>query len=108
MAMDVGARIKYFRLKKGLSQEKLAWSAEVNPAFLGELERGRKSPTIKTLEKITDALGISIAELFTGPAELSKKDKALLDAINAQLRILSSDNLEKISLIIQTALSIKR
>ena len=106
--MDVGERIKYFRHKKGLSQEKLAWSADVNPAFLGELERGRKSPTIKTLEKITDALEISLAELFTGPSELAKKDQEMLDAINAQLRILSSDNLEKISLVIQTILSMKK
>lgn len=108
MVMDVGERIKYFRHKKGLSQEKLAWAADVNPAFLGELERGRKSPTIKTLEKITNALEISLAELFTGPTELTQKDQETLDSINAQLRILSSDNLEKISLVIQTILSMKK
>lgn len=49
--MNIGARIRYFRKLKGLSQEKLAWEAGINPAFLGELERGQKSPTLKTLEK---------------------------------------------------------
>lgn len=50
--VNVGERIRYFRNLRGWSQETLALQAEINPAFLGHLERGLKSPTIKTLEKI--------------------------------------------------------
>ena len=53
--VNVGERIRYFRNLRGWSQETLALQAEINPAFLGHLERGLKSPTIKTLEKIVRA-----------------------------------------------------
>ena len=50
--VNVGERIRYFRNLRGWSQETLALQAEINPAFLWHLERGLKSPTIKTPEKI--------------------------------------------------------
>lgn len=33
LAQEVGAKIKYLRLKRGLSQESLALSCDMNPAF---------------------------------------------------------------------------
>ena len=62
--MDVGARVRYFRHLRGLSQEQLALQAGINPAFLGHLERGLKSPTITTLDKLVRTLGITFEELF--------------------------------------------
>ena len=62
--MNVGARIRYFRRLRGLSQEQLALPAGINTAFQGHLERSLKSPTITTLEKIVKALNITLGELF--------------------------------------------
>ena len=45
LAREVGAKIKYLRQKRGLSQEALALSCDMNPAFLGHVERGMRSPT---------------------------------------------------------------
>ena len=106
--MDIGARIKYFRTRNGTSQEKLAWGAGINPAFLGELERGKKSPTVKTLEKIACALRINLYELFIGPEKISLEDNMLLQQITQQLRLQPTDTIQKISLIIQTILDIKK
>ena len=55
LAQEVGAKIKYLRLKRGLSQESLALSCDMNPAFLGHVERGMRSPTLTTLPRICDA-----------------------------------------------------
>lgn len=63
--ISVGERIRYYRTLKGMSQEALALEANINSAFVGHLERGLKSPTVTTLEKITDALGITMEELFS-------------------------------------------
>ena len=71
--MSVGERIRYFRMLKGMSQEALALEANINAAFVGHLERGLKSPTVTTLEKITDALNITMEELFS--EELAVKGK---------------------------------
>ncbi|OGX18351.1 MAG: hypothetical protein A3K83_06330 [Omnitrophica WOR_2 bacterium RBG_13_44_8b] len=56
--------IRKLRLKKGLSQEKLARSADISNATLVKIEAGvAKEPTITTVTKIADALGVSIDEL---------------------------------------------
>lgn len=56
LAREVGAKIKYLRQKRGLSQEALALSCDMNPAFLGHVERGMRSPTLNTLQRICDGL----------------------------------------------------
>lgn len=69
-------QIRYFRQKLGLSQEQLALKAELNPAYLGQIERGLKCPTIDTLYKIVCALEISLPEFFAFDAKSSTKDIA--------------------------------
>lgn len=64
MDNKIGEKIKYFRTKQGLSQEKLALKAGINPAFLRHLERGLKSPTMTTLDKIIEALNVSYSQFF--------------------------------------------
>lgn len=57
--------IKKFRKQKGLSQDKLAKLADVTHTTLVKIESGANdNPTIKTLKKITDALGITLDELI--------------------------------------------
>ena len=56
--------IRKLRLKKGLSQEKLARLADISNATLVKIESGvAKEPTITTVAKIADALEVSIDEL---------------------------------------------
>ncbi|RUL47224.1 helix-turn-helix domain-containing protein [Lysinibacillus antri] len=67
----VGERIRNFRKERGLSQEELAHQASLHNTYIGQLERGEKNATIESLYKITNALGITLEELFhntqTGP-----------------------------------------
>lgn len=63
--VKIGEQLRYYRKKNGISQETLALIAEINPAYVGQIERGLKSPTINTLKKLADALGVSLAMLFT-------------------------------------------
>ncbi|MCR9063036.1 MAG: helix-turn-helix domain-containing protein [Cytophagales bacterium] len=59
-----GQRIKEIRRQKSLSQEALAFEAQVHRTYINDLENGRRNVTIKVLERITDALGISLSEFF--------------------------------------------
>lgn len=63
---QLGKRIRFLRLQKKWSQEDLALEAEVNKNYISDLERGSRNPTIKVLEKIAKALGISLETLFQG------------------------------------------
>ena len=60
----VGSNIRRYREKKGLSQEKLAFEADLHRAYIGQIERGEKNIGLQNLEKITKALGIKISDLF--------------------------------------------
>ena len=56
--------IKKLRKKKGLSQDKLAKLADITLTTFVKLESGANdNPTIKTLTKLADALGVSLDEL---------------------------------------------
>lgn len=56
--MQIGAKIKFIREEKGIKQIELAKLAGISNTFLSDIERGRTQPSIKTLTKITTALGI--------------------------------------------------
>lgn len=60
----VGARIKEIRCAQGISQEKLALKAEIDRTYLAGIELGKRNPTIKSLEKIIEALGFTFSKFF--------------------------------------------
>lgn len=70
--VKIGEQLRYYRKKNGISQETLALIAEINPAYVGQIERGLKSPTINTLKKLADALGVSLAMLFTPISDIEE------------------------------------
>jgi transcriptional regulator with XRE-family HTH domain len=53
----VGRVLRAQRVKLGISQEEVAARAGVDRSYVSILERGLKSPTLETLEKICAALG---------------------------------------------------
>lgn len=60
----VGKKIREYRKKKGLSQEQLAFTAELHRAYIGHIERGEKNIGLKNLEKIAIALELKINDLI--------------------------------------------
>lgn len=66
----LGKRIREERSKIGLTQEKLAEFAEVSPAYMGRIERGERNITVKTLVRITNALGTTIDYLLKDTIEV--------------------------------------
>lgn len=61
----VRRNIVRLRQKMGWTQEKLAFESEISKAGLCDIESGKKSPTIKTLEKIASALNVPLAKLVS-------------------------------------------
>lgn len=56
---EIGKRIKEIRSEKGISQEKLALKAELDRTYVAGVENGKRNPSIKSLEKIINALDIN-------------------------------------------------
>jgi transcriptional regulator with XRE-family HTH domain len=60
----IGAIIAELRGKAGLSQEELAHRASIHRTHVSQIERGLKSPTLKTLQRLAKALGVSMTKLW--------------------------------------------
>jgi transcriptional regulator with XRE-family HTH domain len=56
-------KIKEIREEKGLTQTQLAILAKISQSYLSELESNKKSPTLRQLCKIADALDVMPGEL---------------------------------------------
>ncbi|MBN9350065.1 MAG: helix-turn-helix transcriptional regulator [Chitinophagaceae bacterium] len=76
----IGLRIKELRTKKELTQEAVAWKAEVDRTFMNHVENGKRNVSVDTLTKIIcDGLNTSFKvffedeKLFDTPAKKRKR-----------------------------------
>jgi transcriptional regulator with XRE-family HTH domain len=61
----LGKRIQHLRIKRGMTQERLAEAAKVSATFLSMVENGKDTPSLNLLYRIAAALDVRVAELFT-------------------------------------------
>lgn len=61
----IGLHLRMLRKNKNLSQEELAFKANLHPTYIGQVERGEKNLTISSLNLITTALDITLEEFFS-------------------------------------------
>ena len=64
----IGAVLTELRVKRGWSQRKLADLLGYEQAYIQQLERGLKSPTLRTLEVFARAFSLEVSEIV-GAAE---------------------------------------
>ncbi|MCM1195425.1 MAG: helix-turn-helix domain-containing protein [Firmicutes bacterium] len=67
--MEIGRKIKQYRLQLDLTQEELAQRTELTKGYISQLENDLCSPSIATLQDILNILGVSLQEFFTEPKE---------------------------------------
>lgn len=60
----VGRNVKQHREAKGLSQEKLAFEADLHRTYVSGVERGIRNPTVLIVAKLANALGIEPSKLL--------------------------------------------
>ena len=59
-----GKNLKRLRLEKGISQESLALSADLDRTYIPSIEKGERNVSIIVVEKLDNALNVSISEFF--------------------------------------------
>ena len=60
-----GDRVRELRKDCGWSQEELALECGLDRTYMGGIERGERNVALRNIEKIAEALGITIAELMS-------------------------------------------
>jgi len=68
------ANLRRFRHAKGISQEDLAYEADVNRTYVSKLEKGVSYPGLEIIAKLANALGVEPAELLM---RLEKTDRRI-------------------------------
>jgi transcriptional regulator with XRE-family HTH domain len=64
----VGRRVRELRTGRGLSARVVAARAGITPAYLSRLENDKVSPTISTLTRVVQAIGVPVSQLFAAGA----------------------------------------
>lgn len=62
--LKIGQRIRELRKELEISQEALAYKAEVDRTYVTDVENGRRNVSVEILEKLISALEISFTDFF--------------------------------------------
>lgn len=65
LMVKLGKRIRSLRLKKNMSQNDLASKCDFEKAGISRIESGLANPTLRTLYRISLALEVELADLFS-------------------------------------------
>jgi transcriptional regulator with XRE-family HTH domain len=63
--MDIGNRIKFYRKVKGYTLKELAEIIGVTYPYISDMENNKKSPSMETLQKLSNALETPVYAFFT-------------------------------------------
>ena len=64
ISAKLGQNMKHIRTKKKMSQGDIARALEVDRGYISNIENGKKNPTLATIQKLANALGVSANELL--------------------------------------------
>jgi transcriptional regulator with XRE-family HTH domain len=60
-----GRNVRRFRQQKKLTQEELAFEAEIDLTYVGGIERGKRNPSLMVMARIAEALSVPLPKLLT-------------------------------------------
>ena len=90
----VGARVRSLRRERGLTIEQLAAATGLTKGFISQLERDRTAPSLSSIARICDALGVRLSHIFEAeapPALVRRDERVPADpALTTQSYLLSS------------------
>ena len=64
-----GAAVRDLRERRGLSQEDLGFEADLDRTYVSGIERGVRNPTLTTIWKLAEALGVTPSRLLKAAEE---------------------------------------
>lgn len=81
---------------KGLKYDDAAELLEISVAFLSNLMRGKKTPSLGMIYHIADKLNVKVSQLFEDPTDLKKSKSDLIVEILSALPSLNEDELSSV------------
>lgn len=75
-----GRAVRIARLESGLSQEELANASRLHRTYVSQIERGMKSPSLDSMNRLANALNLPLERLVRRAAALTATNPAESDA----------------------------
>ena len=60
----IGRNVRHFREEKGWNQTELAYRSKMSVSIISLIENGKRNASTNTLERIAEALGVEVVDLF--------------------------------------------
>ena len=67
----VGSAFRKLRERAGISQEELAYRAGLDRTYVSGIERGRRNPSLKSMQRVAAQLDVSLDHVFNLARELA-------------------------------------
>jgi transcriptional regulator with XRE-family HTH domain len=61
----LGKNVRKYRQQRRLTQEQLAFEAEIDLTYVGGIERGRRNPSLLVMARIADVLAVPLSKLVS-------------------------------------------
>jgi transcriptional regulator with XRE-family HTH domain len=61
----VGGNVRRLRQQRRMTQEKLAFEADLDLTYIGGIERGRRNPSLLAMARIAKALSVPLVKLLS-------------------------------------------
>lgn len=87
----LGERVRNARKKLNLTQEQFGESIDVTSAYVGQIERNERTPSLRRLKEIAQKLEVSVEYLLMGTISAAKIDEDLrqeLEGVNEKQKVL--------------------
>jgi len=95
--VEVGQQLRSLRKARGLTLQQLAGLTELSRTYISQIETGTANPSVATLKKLADVLGVSVGALFSdGPDQPTDSQPPLASGL-ADVRVVRHDRRKSLS-----------
>ena len=96
ISADIGQRVRHLRRARGMTQLRLAYEARLSVEIVGRVERGCGSPTIRTVGRLAEGLGVPVTCLLD-PHVAARQEKGQPEPLVEMVGYLQQKSPEDVS-----------
>jgi transcriptional regulator with XRE-family HTH domain len=82
----VGPAFRQLRERAEISQEELAFRAELDRTYVSGIERGRRNPSLKSMQRVAAVLAVSLDQVFILARKLAEQPETKLGRVKSPRR----------------------
>lgn len=98
---EFGKRIYEIRRQLGLSQLDFAHHCGIPEGYIGNLELGNKNPTLDTMSKIAEAVGMTLSEFLGDEMPVAREQDQTMNRVMVQVEKIRPEAREDLAEIIK-------